>query len=83
METFTERHLVQFGQYLLSQERKLRFKSDRSRKKSDGVIGETRHPLSSRESLALIHHADVENFKTAIEENPEVEFTPSKEVILR
>lgn len=81
METFTEKHLVQFGQYLLSQDRKKRFKAARSKK--DGVIGEARPILSSRESLALIHHADVENFKAAIEENPEVQFTPSKEVILR
>lgn len=81
METFTEKHLVQFGQYLLSQDRKKRFRAARSKK--DGVIGEARSILSTRESLALIHHADVENFKTFIEENPEVEFTPSKEVILR
>lgn len=74
MERFTENQLIQFGQYLLSQDRKKSFKAaPRSRKNA----------LSFRQRLALIHDADIANFKLAIEENPEIEFTPSKEVILR
>lgn len=74
--TFTENQLVRFGQYLLSQERKNRFKRSKKNGNQDS-------PTTARQSLALVHHADVENFKTFVTENPEVQFTASKEVILR
>lgn len=74
MNNFTEKQLSQFGQYLLSQTRKNSFKG------APRVKG---NPLSMRQRLALVHDADVANFKDAIAENPDVEFTPSYEVILK
>ncbi len=74
--TFTENQLVRFGQYLLSQERKNRFKRSKKNGNQDS-------PTTARQSLALIHDADVSNFKSYITENPEFQFTQSREVILR
>ena len=76
MNSFNEKQLVQFGQYLLSQNRKRNFKgAPRSKGKNGG--------LSLVERLALIHDADVQNFKEHIKNQPEIEFESSGAVVLR
>lgn len=78
-ESFSEKELIQFGYYLLSQERKKRFSSstrEASKTKASPFPG-------TRSRLALVHDADVANFKDYIAENPEIEFTKSSECILK
>jgi len=68
-----ENQLVKFGQYLLSQERKRKFKKSPKN---------TNNGLSLRERLALIHDADIQNFLEEYASNPNIEYTQSKQVIL-
>ena len=75
---FTEKQLVQFGNYVISQERKKRFSSLTRQSKKEGTFIQ-----GTRERLSSITHADIENFKQEIAENPEIQYTQSREVILR
>lgn len=70
MTTFTRDQLIKFGQYLLSVERKKSFKAIK------GLP-------SVRERLAEVNHADVENAISSFTNNPGVEFTKCKQVILK
>lgn len=49
-QLFTERELVEFGEYLLSKERAESLKA-------------TDSPVPYEDRAAVVHHADVENFK--------------------
>jgi hypothetical protein len=55
---FNRKDLVSFGSYLLSENRKSRFVESYEEAIRSGV----RNPLSVEESLANVHHADVENW---------------------
>lgn len=56
MQTFTRQQLVLFGNYLLSKERRERYKKNRSS-----------IPLKDR--LSLVNNADVENFIDEVSKN--------------
>lgn len=49
MQTFTRQQLVLFGNYLLSKERRERYKK-------------TRNSIPLKDRLSEVNHADVENF---------------------
>lgn len=55
---FNRKDLVSFGEYLLSEERKRQFAESYKEKIRSGV----ENPLSVEESLAAVHHADIENW---------------------
>jgi hypothetical protein len=55
---FNRKDLVSFGSYLLSEKRKSRF--DEAYK--EAIRSRMKNPLSVEESLANVHHADVENW---------------------
>jgi hypothetical protein len=56
---FNEKDMVSFGLYLLSDERKQRFQESYKEAIRNGI----KNPLPPEESLKLVHHADVENWK--------------------
>lgn len=55
--TYTRQDLVNFGTYLLSIEREKRFKENNKHLKKMG-----QNPLSAKECLRMVWHADVENW---------------------
>ena len=55
---FNRKDLVSFGSYLLSENRKSRFVESYKEAIRSGM----NNPLSLEESLANVHHADVENW---------------------
>lgn len=55
LESYTRRGLVEFGQYLLSQERTKRIKDNRAED----------DPISLEERLKDVYHADIENWLSA------------------
>lgn len=57
---FEEKDLVSFGEYLLSEKRKQRFQLSYDESIRCGI----NNPISVEESLKLIHHADIENWKS-------------------
>ena len=76
--SFTRNEMVKFGTYLLSQQRKRRFSQTTRQNKKDGISS-----IGTRARLALVHHADVENFIHDLETNPNIQYTESSECILK
>lgn len=54
---FNKKDLVQFGEYLLSDERRKLFKESYKEKIRSGIS-----PLPVEESLKLVHHSDIANW---------------------
>ena len=78
MNQFTEKQVVQFGNYLLSQERKKRFEATTRQNKKDNL-----NIVGTRSRLAGVHDADIQNFMSDIASNPDIQYTRSSECILK
>lgn len=55
---YNKKDLISFGNYLLSEERRVLFVESYKQKIRDGVDS----PLSVEESLAKVYHSDVDNW---------------------
>ena len=55
---FNKKDLVSFGSYLMSEQRKNRFKEARKENERRNIS----NPLPIEESLSMVYHSDVENW---------------------
>lgn len=55
---FNKKDIVSFGNYLLSEKRKERFKQSFD----EAIKNSFNNPISLEEKLSEVHHADVENW---------------------